>query len=129
MPQADNKAEKLPQVWHIELGDEWERFWETYCHTLGNLTLTACNSEYSNSAFSVKCEHEYGFKFSPLRMNEGGAAEAKWDEAAIQKRANKLADKAIKVWAKADLAADIINAHRLKWSKLLNIVWRITHIC
>ncbi|MGI2038324.1 GmrSD restriction endonuclease domain-containing protein [Shewanella frigidimarina] len=112
MPQADNKAEKLPQVWRSELGEEWERVWETYRHTLGNLTLTGYNSEYSNNAFPAKCDHEYGFKFSPLKMNEGIAAETRWDEAAIQKRANKLADKATDVWAKLELPKDIIDAYK-----------------
>ncbi|AZZ92526.1 DUF262 domain-containing protein [Hahella sp. KA22] len=112
MPQADNKAEKLPLVWRSELGDEWERVWEIYRHTLGNLTLTGYNTEYSNSAFIAKCEHEYGFKFSPLKMNEGIAVEAKWDEAAIQKRANKLANKATEVWAKVELPKDIFDAYK-----------------
>ncbi|WP_431685510.1 GmrSD restriction endonuclease domain-containing protein [Hahella sp. NBU794] len=112
MPQADNKAEKLPLVWRSELGDEWERVWEIYRHTLGNLTLTGYNTEYSNSAFIAKCEHEYGFKFSPLKMNEGIAVEAKWDEAAIQKRANKLANKAIEVWVKVELPKDIFDAYK-----------------
>jgi predicted transport protein len=94
------------------LGDDWERVWETYRHTLGNLTLTGYNSEYSNNAFVDKCEHEYGFKFSPLKMNEGIAAEPRWDETAIQKRANKLADKATLVWAKVELPKDIIDAYK-----------------
>ncbi|MCG9776141.1 DUF1524 domain-containing protein, partial [Vibrio diabolicus] len=112
LPQADNKAEKLPVVWRSELGGDWERVWETYRHTLGNLTLTGYNSEYSNNAFVDKCEHEYGFKFSPLKMNEGIAAESRWDETAIQKRANKLADKATLVWSKVELPKDIIDAYK-----------------
>lgn len=112
MPQADNKAEKLPEVWRIELGDEWERVWETYRHTLGNLTLTAYNSEYSNNAFQEKCNHPYGFKFSPLKMNEGIVAEKQWNEAAIQRRAKKLADKATLIWSKVELTADIIEAYK-----------------
>lgn len=112
MPQADNKAEKLPEVWRIELGDEWERVWETYRHTLGNLTLTAYNSEYSNHAFQEKCNHPYGFKFSPLKMNEGIVAEKQWNEAAIQRRAKKLADKATLIWSKVELTADIIEAYK-----------------
>ncbi|RTE85512.1 MULTISPECIES: DUF262 and DUF1524 domain-containing protein [Gammaproteobacteria] len=112
LPQADNNSEKLPTVWRSELGDDWERIWETYRHTLGNLTLTGYNSEYSNNAFLDKCEHEYGFKFSPLKMNEGIAAESRWNEAAIQKRANKLADKATQVWAKVELPKDIIDAYK-----------------
>ncbi|EJL6292650.1 type I restriction endonuclease [Vibrio cholerae] len=112
MPQADNNPEKLPQVWRAELGDDWQRIWETYRHTLGNLTLTGYNSEYSNSAFIAKCEHEFGFKFSPLKMNEGIAVEPIWNEDAITKRANRLADKATKVWVDVALPNDIIDAYR-----------------
>ena len=112
MPQADNKPEKLPQIWRSELGEEWERVWETYRHTLGNLTLTGYNSEYSNNSFIAKCEHEYGFKFSPLKMNEGISAELKWDESAIKKRAKRLADKAVEVWSKVVLPQDIIDAYK-----------------
>lgn len=112
MPQADNKSEKLPQIWRSELGEEWERVWETYRHTLGNLTLTGYNSEYSNNSFIAKCEHEYGFKFSPLKMNEGISAELKWDESAIKKRAKRLADKAVEVWSKVVLPQDIIDAYK-----------------
>ena len=111
MPQADNKPEKLPTVWRDELGSEWERVWETYRHTLGNLTLTGYNSEYSNNAFKAKCEHEFGFKFSPLKLNEGIAKFEKWDESAILKRAAKLADKALAIWGKIDLATDILDAY------------------
>ncbi|WP_419594391.1 GmrSD restriction endonuclease domain-containing protein [Thiolapillus sp.] len=35
-------------MWREELGDDWENVWETYRHTLGNLTLTGYNSEYAN---------------------------------------------------------------------------------
>jgi predicted transport protein len=45
-------------------------------------------------------------------MNEGIAAEPRWDEKAIQKRANKLADKATLVWAKVELPKDIIDAYK-----------------
>lgn len=112
MPQADNKVEKLPDVWRTELGEEWERVWETYRHTLGNLTLTGYNSEYSNNAFQAKCEHKYGYRYSPLKMNEGIAAEPKWNEQAINNRAEKLADKAAKVWPVIQLPKDIVEAYK-----------------
>lgn len=111
MPQSDNKSEKLPKVWRKELGEKWKEVWDTHRHTLGNLTLTGYNSEYSNNSFIDKCNHEYGFKFSPLKMNEGIAAEPKWDEAAIVKRAAKLAQKATEIWAPIVLPEDILRAY------------------
>lgn len=112
MPQSDNKAEKVPKVWRSELGEEWERVWDTYRHTLGNLTLTGYNSEYSNNSFKQKCEHEFGFKFSPLKLNEGIASNPQWDEASIIQRATKLADKAVLVWEKMSLSDDVLDAYR-----------------
>jgi predicted transport protein len=112
MPQAENSAEKLPQAWRSELGDNWEFVWATCRHTIGNLTLTGYNSEYSNNSFTDKCEHQYGFKFSPLKMNEGIAAENLWNESAIQKRANKLAEKATLVWGNIDLPSDILDGYK-----------------
>ncbi|MES9883334.1 MAG: DUF262 domain-containing protein, partial [Sedimenticola sp.] len=46
LPQCDNNPDKVPVVWREELGEAWETVWETYRHTLGNLTLTGYNSEY-----------------------------------------------------------------------------------
>ena len=43
MPQSEN----LSTAWKNELGLEWKRIHETWLHTLGNLTLTGYNSEYT----------------------------------------------------------------------------------
>lgn len=114
MPQSDNTLEKVPDVWKTELGNEWERVWETYRHTLGNLTLTGYNSEYSNNAFCKKRDMEGGFKYSPLKMNDGIAAEEVWNEQAINNRAEKLAEKASEVWCLASLPSDILEAYKPK---------------
>ena len=47
MPQNDNLSAK----WREDLGPDWERVHETRLHTLGNLTLTGYNSEYSDHPF------------------------------------------------------------------------------
>lgn len=114
MPQCDNKPEKVPAVWKKELGDEWERVWGTYRHTLGNLTLTGYNSEYSNRAFSEKRDMEGGFKYSPLKLNEDIGAVEQWNEQAINNRATKLAKKASKVWPTIKLDYEILKAYDYK---------------
>ena len=43
MPQNGINSE----AWIAELGEDYERVHEQYLHTLGNLTLTGYNSEYS----------------------------------------------------------------------------------
>ena len=50
MPQNEN----LSPAWKTSLGLEWKRIHQTYLHTLGNLTLTAYNSDYSDRVFSEK---------------------------------------------------------------------------
>lgn len=111
MPQSDNKAEKVPAVWRKELGENWKTVWETYRHTLGNLTLTGYNSEYSNRSFSEKCNIEYGFKTSPLKMNAGIAEEPVWNKAAIKRRAEKLSKNACEVWTSISLYEDTLAAY------------------
>jgi uncharacterized protein with ParB-like and HNH nuclease domain len=37
--------QELPPAWKMTLGAEWERIHNTWLHTLGNLTLTAYNSD------------------------------------------------------------------------------------
>ncbi|MFA5315811.1 MAG: DUF262 domain-containing protein [Dehalococcoidales bacterium] len=108
LPQNEN----LSVAWKIALGEEWERVQKTWLHTLGNLTLTGYNSEYSDRSFIEKRNMEGGFRESPLKLNQGlGALEA-WNENAIRQRAEKLAGEAINVWASPHLDATVLNAYR-----------------
>lgn len=61
----------LSAEWRDALGPEWQRVQEQRLHTLGNLTLTGYNSEYSDRPFLEKRDMEGGFKNSPLRLNDG----------------------------------------------------------
>ena len=87
-------------------------------HTLGNLTLTAYNADYSDRPFAEKRDMpdapEKGLKQSPLKLNQGLGALETWDEAAIKARAGKLADLAVSVWAAPALPRDILDAYRPK---------------
>ena len=49
------------------LGDDWEDKHRTWLHRLGNLTLTAYNSSYSNRPFLEKKTIEGGFEQSSVR--------------------------------------------------------------
>ena len=99
MPQG----EPLPQVWKDELGPEWQRVWQTWLHTLGNLTWTAFNSEMSNKPFAEKRDASRGFRESPLRLNEDLRHAARWDETAIRARGERLAGEAIGIWQRPAL--------------------------
>lgn len=106
--------ESLSAKWKEALGPEWQRIQETWLHTLGNLTLTGYNAEYSDRPFIEKRDMPGGFKESPLRLNEGLGSLEKWDEAAIQARAGKLSERAAKVWAAPSLPAEVLETYRPK---------------
>ena len=110
LPQNPNLSAK----WKDELGSEWQRVRETWLHTLGNLTLTGYNAEYSDRPFLEKRDMPGGFRESPLRLNEGFSELAIWDENAIRKRAEQLADRAAKVWEMPQLAASVLDSYRPK---------------
>jgi uncharacterized protein with ParB-like and HNH nuclease domain/predicted transport protein len=110
LPQNEN----LSQKWREALGSEWQSVQQTWLHTLGNLTLTGYNAEYSDRPFTEKRDMPGGFKHSPLRLNEGLGAQEVWNGAAIEGRADRLAALATMVWAAPTLAADVLDAYRPK---------------
>lgn len=110
MPQNED----LSRAWRDDLGDEWERVHETKLHTLGNLTLTGYNSEYSDRSFLEKRDMKGGFKESPLRVNEGLAQVEHWNEAEIDRRAARLAKVGASVWVSPSLSDEALDAYRPK---------------
>jgi predicted transport protein len=110
MPQN----EELSASWKSALGPQWERVHQTWLHTLGNLTLTGYNSEYSDKPFLEKRDMPGGFRDSPLRMNAGLGQLDGWDESAIKARAATLAAMAPNVWPAPQLSPEILGAYRPK---------------
>ncbi len=98
----------LSDVWKQDLGPEWERVQQQWLHTIGNLTLTGYNAEYSDRVFAEKRDMVGGFKQSPLKLNAGLGQLAVWDETAIQQRAGLLADQALAVWTAPKLEAETL---------------------
>ena len=113
LPQNEN----LSARWQDELGPDWQRVQETWLHTLGNLTLTGYNAEYSDRPFLEKREMEGGFRESPLRLNEGLRSLDKWNEAAIKSRAERLAAVAAGVWPMPPLRAEVLESYRPRGEK------------
>ncbi len=87
MPKNDALSDK----WKEALGKEWERVHQTWLHTLGNLTLTGYNSEYSDKPFLENRDMVGGFSQSLLSVNAGLGQFDQWDEVAIKARAGGLA--------------------------------------
>lgn len=114
MPQNENLSSK----WRETLGPEWQRVQQSWLHTLGNLTLTAYNSDYSDHPFAEKRDMpdapEKGLKQSPLKLNQGLGILETWNEDAIKTRAGKLANLGVSVWPTPMLPRDILNAYRSK---------------
>lgn len=100
--------QKLTEEWRMALGEDWARIHETWLHRLGNLTLTAYNSEMSNKSFVSKAGRSladlkadaFGFSSEAhhLFLNEFIARQETWTEVEITNRAKDLADRAQCIW-------------------------------
>lgn len=101
MPQNSN----LSIEWRQMLGNDWRNVQRNYLHTIGNLTLTAYNSEMSDHSFLEKMEMDGGFKQSALRINKSIINQLEWNEEAINTRALELYRIAIRVWQFPKLSA------------------------
>lgn len=113
MPQNTN----LSADWKAELGSEWERIQKTYLHTLGNLTLTGYNSEYSDRPFSEKRDMDGGFAESPLKLNKEVGKKEKWTEEEILNRAEILSNKASNVWTAPIVSDGVMELYQPKPKK------------
>ncbi|GAA8140391.1 DUF262 and DUF1524 domain-containing protein [Helicobacter pylori] len=108
MPQT------LEDEWKRDLGENFQAIHEKYLHTIGNLTLTGYNQEYSNKSFQEKHGMEKGFKDSPLELNQGLRGLESFGEEEIKKRANDLADWALKIWTYPKLDAETLEKYKQK---------------
>ena len=90
MPQT------LSEWWQSHLGEEWDETHELYLHTIGNLTLTAYNTELSNDDFPIK---KQTLNESHLEINKYFADIPSWTRSEIENRAESLAKKALDIWS------------------------------
>ncbi|GAA9492113.1 DUF262 and DUF1524 domain-containing protein [Helicobacter pylori] len=111
MPQTLNLE------WKRDLGENFQAIHDKYLHTIGNLTLTGYNKEYSNNSFQEKRDMEKGFKQSPLKLNQSLKDLESFGEEEIEKRANDLADWALKIWTYPNLDAETLEKYKPKKDK------------
>lgn len=90
MPQT------LTPQWQIELGKKYEEIHSIYLHTIGNLTISAYNSELSNKSFSDKKEI---FQNSNISICRNICGFDSWNDNSINNRAKFLFDIALKIWS------------------------------
>ncbi|WP_441746434.1 GmrSD restriction endonuclease domain-containing protein [Helicobacter pylori] len=111
MPQT------LTKEWKRDLGGNFQAIHDKYLHTIGNLTLTGYNQEYSNNSFQEKRDMEKGFKQSPLKLNQSLKDLESFGEKEIEKRANDLADWVLKIWTYPKLDAETLEKYKPKKDK------------
>lgn len=108
MPQT------LTEEWERDLGENFQAIHDKYLHTIGNLTLTGYNEKYSNNSFQEKRDMEKGFKQSSLKLNQSLKDLESFGEKEIEKRANDLADWALKIWTYPILDAETLEKYKPK---------------
>lgn len=90
MPQT------LSEWWQNHLGKDWEETHELFLHTIGNLTLSAYNTELSNDDFTTKKQI---YSESHLELNKYFAPLSSWTRPEIEKRAETLVRQALEIWS------------------------------
>ena len=99
--------------WRETLGPDCERIHEELVNTLGNLTLTAYNPELSDVSFAEKKAHlkggyEKDYLVISKELHEVGA----WNERTIRERAERLASRALEVWPRPELGAEVVASYK-----------------
>ncbi len=110
-------SQTLTEEWKRDLGENFQAIHDKYLHTIGNLTLTGYNEKYSNNSFQEKRDMEKGFKQSPLKLNQSLKDLESFGEKEIEKRANDLADWALKIWTYPKLDAETLEKYKPKKEK------------
>lgn len=90
MPQT------LTKDWKNKLGENYQEIYNKYLHTLGNLSLTAKNTELSNNSFEDK--QQIDFQVSKLKLNFKLDGLTSWNEEKILERARDLIRNAKNIW-------------------------------
>ncbi|MDY5212364.1 DUF262 and DUF1524 domain-containing protein [Intestinibacter sp.] len=102
MPQNKN----LSEAWKKDLGENYREIQKEYLHKIGNLTLTAYNSEMSDRSFQEKLNMTGGFKESALRLNSYVVKQTTWNKNTIDERANELCELAKSIWQYPELSEE-----------------------
>jgi Protein of unknown function (DUF1524) len=106
MPRNEN----LVSDWRTMLGDKWQDVQRQWLHRLGNLTLTAYNSIYSDRPFAEKKTINGGFEESSLRLNKYVREQLVWTSAEMERRGKELANRALSIWPRLVVDQALIDA-------------------
>ncbi len=100
--------------WQEMLGQDWADSHATYLHRLGNLTLTAYNSTYSNRSFDEKKTITGGFQQSAVRLNQDIRDKETWTDAEIESRGGRLADQALLIWPHHEADTKLVQEEHIR---------------
>lgn len=103
---------KVSKEWQTELGPDWARVHLELVNCVGNLTLTAYNSELGDRSFAEKKAMEGGYCDTPFRLSKSLCQASRWDEKTILARARALGDVALKTWQRPAVPEHRIEAYR-----------------
>lgn len=92
MPQTLSKA------WRDALGEDAAEIHERWLNTLGNLTLTGYNSQYSNSPFADKRDMKNGFRDSGYRLNKFIGSCEEWGPEQMEERYESVWKLFLELW-------------------------------
>lgn len=93
MPQT------LSEEWKSQLGESQVEQASIYKDTLGNLTLTGYNSEYSNKTFEEKMEVVNGYRDSRfINLNKSVVNKTSWGINTIKNRTEELAQRVMDMY-------------------------------
>lgn len=110
--------QKLNDDWKATLGDNWQNTHNQHLHTLGNLTLSGYNTEYSNNSYHNKRTRKDGFLNSPLRLNQFAKEYDIWNQHTILQRAQSLAQQLINMYPSIDINPEIIQNYQSQKSTI-----------
>ena len=95
--------QKLTDQWRRDLGEGSKEIHDRYVHRLANLTLSGYNSEMGAARFHEKRKV---YEKSAIGMTRRLARENEWNEEALERRAEDLADRVLRRWPWTDQAVE-----------------------
>lgn len=109
LPQKENAI-----VWKKEVGDDYNRVYEIYLHTLGNLTITGHNSELGTKSFTDK-KNIIRENSKANVLNKEVLSAERWDESSILNRAKVLSNILIDKFNYVEMHLDISETNELSF--------------
>lgn len=88
---------QLTDAWRESLGPEAEEVHLAWHHRLANPALVGANDDAPGRDLSFDEKKEW-YRRSPIGLTGRVALEREWDEDALQRRTEELAERAIRVW-------------------------------